>query len=95
MLIDGKYLNLIVARKSIHERKDDTSNTIVNDLIDMRGRKVVFWESFVQVSEINTDYNGCRAPNMQVNYYQHTEHMRFIVNPRKSFISKDKCTVYA
>ena len=37
----------------------------------------------------------CWAPNMQVDYYQHTKCTRFIVNPRKSFISKLSCKIYA
>ena len=32
---------------------------------------------------------------MQISYYQHTELTKFIVNPRKSFVSKGKCTIYA
>ena len=32
---------------------------------------------------------------MQISYYQHTEITKFIVNPGKSFVSKDKCTIYA
>ena len=58
MLVGGKYLNLIVVEKSIHERKNDTFSTIINDLIDVRGRKVVFWTSFVQVPKIDTKPNN-------------------------------------
>ena len=32
-------------------------STSVDDLVDERGRVVVFWTSFVQISEIGTDAN--------------------------------------
>ena len=47
MLIGGKYLNMIIDKKSVHEQEDDTSSTVVDNLIDMQIRKIVFGTSFV------------------------------------------------
>ena len=58
MLIGGKYIDLVISRKSIHEREDDTSSTFVGNLIDMQSQKIAFGTSFVQVSKIDADSNG-------------------------------------
>ena len=77
MLVGRKYLNLIVSRKSIHEREDDTSNKVVDNLFDMWSRKIVFRKIFVQVLEIDTDSNGAL-------FFVHRDNVRYpFVGPRK------------
>jgi hypothetical protein len=58
MLILGNNVDLIISGETIHEREDFTSGTIIDDLIDKRGGKVVFWTSFVDIPIINRYMNG-------------------------------------
>jgi hypothetical protein len=58
MLIIGNNIDLIISRETIHQRKDFTSGTIVDNLIDEGGRKVVFRTSFVNIPIINA-YVDC------------------------------------
>ena len=51
-------VNLIIAGETIHEREDFTSDAIIDNLIDERGRKVVFWTSFIDIPIINAYRNG-------------------------------------
>ena len=74
MMIDGKNLYLIVAKKSINERKDDTSSTVIDDLIDMRSQEIVLRTSLVQFSKIDTDSNSallfCYRDNVRYPFRQ-------------------------
>ena len=58
MLVLGSNVYLIIARETIHEREDFTSDTIINNLIDEGGRKVVFGTSFINIPIINA-YVDC------------------------------------
>jgi hypothetical protein len=58
MLILGNNVDLIIPGETIHERDDFTSGTIVDNLIDEGGRKVVFGTSFVDIPIINAYMNG-------------------------------------
>ena len=62
--IHGKNINLIIARETIHQREYFTPSTIVDDLVNKGGRKVVFRTSFVNVPIINA----------------HTDHALFLVD---------------
>ena len=57
MLILGNNVDLIIAGETIHEREDFTSGAVIDNLIDERGRKVVFWTSFIDIPIINTYMN--------------------------------------
>jgi hypothetical protein len=57
MLVLGSDVNLIIAGETIHEREDFTSGTVINNLVDERGWKVVFWTGFVNIPIINTYTN--------------------------------------
>ena len=75
MLIDGQYLNLIVAGKAIHKWEDDTPSTFIDNLIDVWSQKVVLRTSFVQLSEIDVDLNkACPKDNFR------TPHIDQIIN---------------
>jgi hypothetical protein len=58
MLILGNNVDLIIPVEIVHQREDFTSATIVDNLIDEGGRKVVFETSFVDIPIINT-YMNC------------------------------------
>ena len=58
MLIGWDYLNLIIARKSIHEWEDDTSSAVIDDLINVRCGEIVLWTSSIQIPKIDTNPNG-------------------------------------
>ena len=58
MLILGNNVDLIILGETIHERENFTSGAVIDNLIDERGRKVVFWTSFVDIPIINTYMNG-------------------------------------
>ena len=49
---------MVVSRKSIHEREDHASRTIINDLIDKGCRVVVLGTSFVKIAIIYVDTDG-------------------------------------
>ena len=38
--------------------KDDTSSTVVDNLIDVRGRKFFLGTSFIQIPKVDTNSNG-------------------------------------
>ena len=57
MLIDGQYLNLIVAEKSIHKGKNNASGIVVDYLINIGSGEVVFWTSLIQIPKIDTNPN--------------------------------------
>jgi hypothetical protein len=67
MLILGSDINLVVAEKSIHKRKDLTTGTIIYDLVDKRGQKVVFQTSFVNVPIIDTN---SYTPTFLIDWYR-------------------------
>jgi hypothetical protein len=58
MLILGNNVDLIIPIEAIHQREDFTSGAIVENLIDKRGRKVVFGTGFVDIPIINA-YMDC------------------------------------
>jgi hypothetical protein len=55
MLVLGSYIDLIIAGKSIHEGKYFTTGTVIDDLVNERGWKIVFWKSFVDFPIINAN----------------------------------------
>jgi hypothetical protein len=55
MLVLGSYIDLIIAGKSIHEGKDFTPSTVIDDLVNERGWKIVLWTSFVNILIINAN----------------------------------------
>jgi hypothetical protein len=57
MLILGNNVDLIIPEETIHEREDFTFGTIVDNLINEGGRKVVFGTSFINIPIINTCTN--------------------------------------
>jgi hypothetical protein len=58
MLILRNNVDLIIPGETVHKREDFTSGAIVDNLIDERGRKVVFGMGFVNIPIINT-YTNC------------------------------------
>jgi hypothetical protein len=58
MLVLGLDLNLIVPKKTVHERKYLTTRTCIDDLVNKWGWKIVFQETFVQVVKVHT-YMDC------------------------------------
>ena len=58
MLIEGKYLNFIVAGKSIHKGKNNASCTIFDNMIDLRGSIAVFGTSLIQIPKIDANSNS-------------------------------------
>jgi hypothetical protein len=58
MLILRNNVDLIIPRETIHQREYFTSGTIVDNMIDEGGRKVVFGTSFVDIPIINA-YTNC------------------------------------
>jgi hypothetical protein len=57
MLVLGFDLNLIVSRKTIHERKDFAACTFIDNLIDKRGWEIVFRAGLIQITEVHTNMN--------------------------------------
>jgi hypothetical protein len=55
MLVLRSDIDLIIAGKSIHEGKDFTTGTVIDDLVNERGWKIVLWTSFVDIPIINTN----------------------------------------
>ena len=53
MLILENNIDLIISGKTIHQREDFSSITIVDILVDKGGRKVVFRTRFVNIPIIN------------------------------------------
>ena len=58
MLISWKNFNLIIARKIIHEGKNLTPGTVVNDLINKRSRIIILGTSLINITIINVYSNG-------------------------------------
>jgi hypothetical protein len=57
VLVLGFDLDLIIAQKTIHERKGFTTGTFINDLVDEWGWIIIFWTCLVQITEIGTYTN--------------------------------------
>jgi hypothetical protein len=57
VLVLRSDVDLIIARKSIHERKDFVAGTVIDNLIDERGRKIVLRTSLVDIPIIYTNAN--------------------------------------
>ena len=55
VLVLRSDIDLIIAGKSIHEGKNFTAGTIIDDLVDERGWKIVLQTSFVDILIINTN----------------------------------------
>jgi hypothetical protein len=55
MLVLRSDINLIIAGESIHERKDFNVDTVIDDLVNKRGRKVILWTGFVNIQIMNTN----------------------------------------
>ena len=51
-------LNLVITRKTIHERKDFVADTCINDLINEQSGEVVFGACQIQVTKFSTDASG-------------------------------------
>ena len=51
-------LNLVVPRKTIHERKYFMSGTSVNDLVNERSGEIVLGTCQIEITKVNTDTNG-------------------------------------
>ena len=58
MLISQENVNLIVTRKTVHEGKNLTLGTVINDLIDKGSRIIILRTGTIDVMVINTDPNG-------------------------------------
>jgi hypothetical protein len=67
VLVCGYDIDLIISGETIHQREYFTSGTIVDDLVNEGGRKVVFRTSFINVPIINA----------------HTDRTLFLVNQNK------------
>jgi hypothetical protein len=51
MLVFGFDLYLIVSRKTIHERKDLTTCTFIDNLVNEWGGEIILWTGLVQIME--------------------------------------------
>ena len=58
MLNWWEYIDLIIARETIHKWKDDTSSTVVDNLIDVWGGGIVIRTSPIQIKKINVNPNS-------------------------------------
>jgi hypothetical protein len=58
VLICRKDFNLVISRKSIHEREYYAPRAIIDDLVDEGHRVVVLGTSFVEISIVNANTNG-------------------------------------
>jgi hypothetical protein len=58
MLILGNNVDLIIPGETIHQREYFTSGTVVDNLIDEGGRKVVLGTSFIDINIINAYTDG-------------------------------------
>jgi len=54
MLVLGLDLNLVVPEKTIHKRKDFTTRTLIDNLVNEWGWKIIFRASFVQITKVHT-----------------------------------------
>ena len=57
MLVRWKDIYLIIDQKVIHNGKDNTSNTIINNLVNKMGRVVVLRTSMVKILIIKENTN--------------------------------------
>jgi hypothetical protein len=57
MLVLGINLYLIVSLETIHERKDLTAYTFIDDLINEWGGEIILWPCLVQIMEVRTYAN--------------------------------------
>ena len=67
MLTGEKYFNLVIARKAIHEGKNNTSSTVVDNMIDVRGIIVVFGKNIIHIPKINEKYNSSLFLHERIN----------------------------
>jgi hypothetical protein len=57
VLVFGFDLNLVISRKTIHERKGFTTRTFINDLVDEWCGKIIFGTCLIQITEVGTYTN--------------------------------------
>jgi hypothetical protein len=57
-MICRQDFNLVISRKTIHERKDYAPCAVIDDLVDEGRRVVVLKTSFVEVSVVNANTDG-------------------------------------
>jgi len=58
VLVRGNNVDMIISRVTIHQGEDFSSGTVIDDLVDKVGRKVVFRTNFFNVPIINTHADG-------------------------------------
>ena len=51
------YLNLVIARESVHEGESLVAGTIIDDLIDERRWEVVFGTCIVEIAKFGAEVN--------------------------------------
>ena len=51
-------LNLVITRKTIHERKDFVVGTCINDLVSEHSVEFLFGTCQIEVTEVSTGMNG-------------------------------------
>ena len=57
-MICRQDFNLVISRKSIHERKNYAPCAVIDDLVDEGHRVVVLRTRFVEVSIVNANTDG-------------------------------------
>jgi hypothetical protein len=57
MLVLGFDLNLIISQKIVHERKYFATCTLIDNMINKQGWKIVFQARFFQIVETHTNVN--------------------------------------
>jgi hypothetical protein len=58
ILICWVNLDLIVARETIHEGQSLVACTVIDNLVDERGREVVFGTSMIEIMKVSTNTNS-------------------------------------
>jgi len=58
ILISRCNVDLVVARKTIHERKEFSPSTFINDLINEGSGVVIFWTGAIEITVININVDG-------------------------------------
>jgi hypothetical protein len=51
-------LNLVIARESVHKGESLVAGAVVDNLIDERHWKVVFWTCVIEIVKVYADVNG-------------------------------------
>ena len=58
VLIGWVNLNLIITRESIHKGESLVASTVIDNLIDERNWKVVFWTCIIEIMKVGADANS-------------------------------------